>query len=176
MSVAGQRPIPAIEIRQWIHANICVRDLTRSIAFYERLGFEAFHEQVFEDGAQTWAGLGLAGTGRMRAVFMRMRGGRKTPFLDLLQFLDPPTAGSAYPTLNHVGIGRLCFEVADLDAAEALLRASGVEFVGPVVPYESAPGVKCAGVDARFVCFRDPDGTVIEFAQFVRGNTDVAQG
>lgn len=166
----------AIEIRQWIHANICVRDLARSIPFYERLGFEVFHEQVFEEGARTWAGLGLAGSGRMRAVFMKMRGGRKTPSLDLLQFLDPPTAGSAYPTLNHVGLCRLCFEVEDLNAAEGLLRSQGVEFVGPVAPYESAPGVKCAGVDARFFCIRDPDGTVLEFAQFERHDGAGAPG
>lgn len=159
----------AIAIRQWIHANICVREMARSVAFYEMLGFEVFHEQVFEEGARTWAGLGLPGSGRMRAVFMRMRGGRKTPFLDLLEFLDPPTGGSANPTLNHVGLARLCFEVEDLDAAVVLLRSRGVEFVGPVAPYESAPGVMSAGVDARFICFKDPDGTVLEFAQFVRG-------
>lgn len=161
----------AIEIRQWIHANICVRDMERSVAFYEALGFEVFHEQLFEEGAQTWIGLGLPGTGRMRAVFMRIRGGRKTPFLDLLQFLDPPTAGTATPTLKHLGIGRLCFEVEDLDAAAASLRARNVEFLGPVVDYECAPGVRSAGVDARFLCFRDPDGTVLEFAQFTRGDS-----
>lgn len=166
----------AIEIRQWIHANLCVREMARSVAFYERLGFEVFHEQVFEAGARTWAGLGLSGTGRMRAVFMRIRGGRKTPFLDLLEFLDPPTTGSAYPTLSHVGICRLCFEVEDLDAAVALLRSQGVEFVGPVSAYESAPGLKAAGVDARFICFKDPDGTVLEFAQFVRGQPEPGPG
>ena len=31
-----------IRIREWVHANICVRDLARTIPFYEMLGFEKF--------------------------------------------------------------------------------------------------------------------------------------
>ena len=29
-----------IKIREWVHANICVRDLSTTIPFYEMLGFE----------------------------------------------------------------------------------------------------------------------------------------
>jgi len=96
-----------IKIREWVHANICVRDLARSIPFYEMLGFEKFDDNVFEQGAGVWDGLGLPEGRRFRAVFMKIPGDRPRPFLDIIQFLDPPTAGEPYPTLHNVGIGRL---------------------------------------------------------------------
>ena len=162
-----------IQIRQMVHANICVRDMARSVPFYEMLGFERFADQVFEAGAGVWQGLGLASNRRFRAVFMKIPGDNPVPFLDIIQFLDRPTAGEAYRTLDNVGIARLCFEVADIEAVAAQLAANDVSFVGPVSPYETAPGVKPSGVDARFLCVRDPDGTVIEYAQFAHDALDV---
>jgi len=163
----------AVTIRQMVHANICVRDLDKTIPFYEMLGFEVFDDQIFGEGARTWQGLGLPEGRRFRAVFMKIPGERPVPFLDIIQFLDPPTAGAPYPTLHNVGICRLCFEVADIDAAAAILARNGVEFVGPVTPYETAFGVRPHGVEARFLCFKDPDGTIIEYAQFAGTATDV---
>lgn len=48
-----------VQIRQMVHANICVRDMERTVPFYEMLGFEKFADQVFEPGAGVWRGLGL---------------------------------------------------------------------------------------------------------------------
>ncbi len=162
-----------IHIRQMVHANICVRDMERSVPFYEMLGFEKFADQVFGPGAGVWQGLGLDADREFRAVFMKIPGDNPVPFLDIIQFLDRPTAGEAYPSLDHVGIARLCFEVADIDGVAAHLAANGVEFVGPVSPYETAPGVAPSGVEARFLCVKDPDGTVIEYAQFAQDALDV---
>ena len=159
-----------IRIREWVHANICVRDLDRSIPFYEMLGFEKFDDNVFEEGAGVWAGLGLPEGRRFRAVFMRIPGGRPRPFLDIIQFLDPPTAGQAYPTLHNVGIGRLCFEVDDLYEVATVLEKNGVPFVGPISRYETAKGVRLHGIDCEFLCVKDPDGTVIEYIHFRRQN------
>lgn len=66
------------------------------------------------------------------------------------QFLERPTAGVAYKTLDNVGIARLCFEVADIEEVAAYLASKGVEFVGPVLPYETAPGVLPSGVRRDF--------------------------
>jgi len=165
----------AVQIRQMVHANICVRDMERTVPFYEMLGFEKFADQIFEEGAGVWRGLGLESNRRFRAVFMKIPGDKPVPFLDIIQFLDRPTTGEPYRTLDNVGIVRLCFEVADIDAVAAHLAAQGVEFVGPVSPYETAPGVKPSGVEARFLCVRDPDGTIIEYAQFAQDALDVLQ-
>ena len=158
----------SIKIRQMVHANICVRDMERTIPFYEMLGFEKFADQIFGEGAGVWQGLGLDTKRRFRAVFMKIPGDNPVPFLDIIQFLDQPTRGEAYASLDNVGICRLCFEVADIDSVAAHLASRGVEFVGPV-----SPGVRPSGVDARFLCVRDPDGTVIEYAQFAQDALDV---
>jgi catechol 2,3-dioxygenase-like lactoylglutathione lyase family enzyme len=118
-----------IKIREWVHANICVRDLARSIPFYEMLGFEKFDDNVFEQGAGVWEGLGIPEGRRFRAVFMRIPGDRPRPFLDIIQFIDPPTAGEAYPTLHNVGIGRLCFEIDDIFEVAKLLEENKVHFL-----------------------------------------------
>jgi catechol 2,3-dioxygenase-like lactoylglutathione lyase family enzyme len=156
-----------------VHANICVRDMEKTIPFYEMLGFEKFADQIFGPGAGVWRGLGLEPNRSFRAVFMKIPGDRPVPFLDIIQFLDPPTSGKPYRTLDNVGIARLCFEVADIDGMANYLASQGVEFVGPVSPYETAPGVRPSGVEARFLCVRDPDGTVIEYAQFAQDALDV---
>lgn len=163
----------SIMIRQMVHANINVRDLEKTIPFYEMLGFEKFADQVFGPGAGVWRGLGLETNRKFRAVFMKIPGDNPVPFLDIIQFLDQPTAAEAYGSLDNVGIARLCFEVADIDAVASLLESKGVEFVGPVSPYETAPGVAPSGVEARFLCVRDPDGIVIEYAQFAADALDV---
>lgn len=162
-----------IQIRQMVHANICVRDMEKTIPFYEMLGFEKFADQNFGPGAGVWRGLGLDANREFRAVFMKIPGDNPVPFLDIIQFLDKPTAGEAYQSLDNVGIARLCFEVADIEHVAAQLKEKGVEFVGPVSPYETAPGVAPSGVEARFLCVRDPDGIVIEYAQFAQDALDV---
>jgi catechol 2,3-dioxygenase-like lactoylglutathione lyase family enzyme len=148
--------------------------MERTVPFYEMLGFEKFADQLFEEGAGVWKGLGLESNRRFRAVFMKTAGDNNpVPFLDIIQFLDRPTAGEAYKTLDNVGIARLCFEVSDVESVAEHLAANGVEFVGPVSPYETAKGVRASGVDAKFLCVRDPDGTVIEYAQFAHDARDV---
>jgi hypothetical protein len=47
----------------------------------------------------------------------------------------------------------------------AELKTLGVEFVGPSVRNEIGPGLIARGGDASFVCFKDPDGNVLEFIQ-----------
>ncbi|MEA2624369.1 MAG: hypothetical protein QOD06_414, partial [Candidatus Binatota bacterium] len=48
-----------------------------------------------------------------------------------------------------------------------------VELVGPVTPYDTAFGVRPQGVEAEFLCFKDPDGTILEYAQFAGDASDV---
>lgn len=163
----------SVQIRQMVHANINVRDLEKTVPFYEMLGFEKFADQIFGPGAGVWRGLGLETNRKFRAVFMKIPGDNPVPFLDIIQFLDQPTNGEAYKSLDNVGIARLCFEVADIDEVASLLKENGVEFVGPVSSYETEPGVAPSGVDAKFLCVKDPDGTIIEYAQFAQDALDV---
>jgi glyoxylase I family protein len=81
--------------------------------------------------------------------------------IDMIQFIDPPPDGRPYPTLNHLGIARLCFQVDDIEAAAARLQARGVELVGPIGELVTKGG----GMRSKVLCFRDPDGTVLEYAE-----------
>ncbi|MBL6750702.1 MAG: VOC family protein [Nevskia sp.] len=166
-----------IRIKRMVHANLCVADLDRTVAFYEAIGFERFAGHHVEAGADTWRGLGLADGRRFRTAFLKLRGAGflDGPFLDVIQFLEPPTTGTPYPCLNHAGICRLAFEVEDLAAAVAELSAMGAELLGPVVRNEIAPGVAPRGGDVSFVCFKDPDGNVLEFMQPNRRTSDKAR-
>ena len=58
----------SVQIRQMVHANINVRDMEKTVPFYEMLGFEKFADQIFGD---------LAGLSRLRASSdLRNHGGR----------------------------------------------------------------------------------------------------
>jgi hypothetical protein len=46
--------------------------------------------------------------------------------LDLVQFLDPPTQGQPYSSLNNVGICRIAFTVKDIEKAYADLQKMDV--------------------------------------------------
>jgi len=137
------------------HVNICVRDMERSIAFYERLGFEKVNDFTLEDPSVGEA-LGLDAR-KLRGVFMRLGDDENAPVLDLVQFLDPAPRGEPYPTLNNIGICRIAFSVDDIDKTYAMLQEMNVEFVAPLKKIQGV-GDNEVGV----VCFKDPDGTVLE--------------
>ena len=80
--------------------------------------------------------------------------------VDLLQFIDPPSQGEAYAVLNNVGVGRIAFTVDDIDKAYEELNAKNVEFLSAIVRKDL--GDSKIGV----VCFKDPDGTVLELIQW----------
>jgi hypothetical protein len=94
---------------------------------------------------------------KLRGVFMRLGDDPNSPVLDLVQFIDPPTQGQPYSSLNNIGICRIAFTVKDIDQAYEDLKAKKVEFVAPLHKVDGPGGAKI-GV----VCFKDPDGTVLE--------------
>ena len=60
------------------------------------------------------------------------------------------------------GIARIALASSDLDGDMARLKAEGVEFISEpaTVIWEDHPS-------SRFVCFKDPDGTVLELVEWV---------
>jgi catechol 2,3-dioxygenase-like lactoylglutathione lyase family enzyme len=142
-------------LQRLFHVNICVRDMERSIHFYQDLGFTKVNDFTLNDPGVGDA-LGVKAN-KLRGVFMRLGNDANAPVLDLVQFIDPPTQGQPYPTLNNVGICRIAFTVDDIDRTYEELKAKGVQFVAPLKKI-SGPGGSKIGV----VCFKDPDGTVLE--------------
>lgn len=142
-------------LQRLFHVNICVRDMERSIRFYQDLGFNKVDDFTM-DNPSVGEVLGVKAQ-KLRGVFMRLGNDANTPVLDLVQFIDPPTQGQPYPTLNNVGICRIAFTVDDIDKTYEELKAKKVEFVAPLKKLDG-PGGRKIGV----VCFKDPDGTVLE--------------
>jgi catechol 2,3-dioxygenase-like lactoylglutathione lyase family enzyme len=142
-------------LQRLFHVNICVRDMERSIRFYEELGFSKVNDFTLDDPSVGDA-LGVTAT-KLRGVFMRLGRDPNAPVLDLVQFIEPPTQGQPYSSLNNVGICRIAFTVDDIDRTYEELKAKKVEFVAPLKKL-TGPGGARMGV----VCFKDPDGTVLE--------------
>jgi glyoxylase I family protein len=142
-------------LQRLFHVNICVRDMERSIRFYQDLGFNKVNDFTMDDPSVGDA-LGVKAK-KLRGVFMRLGNDPNAPVLDLVQFIDPPTQGQPYATLNNVGICRIAFTVDDIDKTYEGLKAKRVEFVAPLKKIDGPGGAKI-GV----VCFKDPDGTVLE--------------
>jgi glyoxylase I family protein len=144
--------------RRFFHVNVCVRDMERSIRFYEGLGFKKAQDFILGGGKPNIGeALGVE-VKKLRGVFMRLGDDPNAPVLDLVQFLDPPPPqGDPYPTLNHIGICRIAFVIDDIDKAYATLKDKGVEFVAPLQRYDGPKGSKIG-----IMCFKDPDGTILE--------------
>lgn len=104
-------------------------------------------------------GVGL-GPYRVRGALQALESDPNAPLIDLLEWQDPRDADPPYERLNHLGIARIAFTTTDLDADVAALRKRGVPLLSDPVRVE---GLTDRGV--RFVCFLDPDGTVLELVQ-----------
>ena len=142
-------------LQRLFHVNVCVRDMERSIRFYQDIGFNKVSDFTLDDPSVGEA-LGLKAR-KLRGVFMRLGNDSNSPVLDLVQFIDPPPQGNPYPTLNNIGICRIAFTVDDIDKTYEELRAKKVDFVAPLKKVDGPGGAKI-GV----VCFKDPDGTILE--------------
>jgi catechol 2,3-dioxygenase-like lactoylglutathione lyase family enzyme len=129
--------------------------MERSIRFYQDIGFTKVNDFTLDD-PNVGDALGVKAK-KLRGVFMRLGNDQNAPVLDLVQFIDPPTQGQPYPTLNNVGICRIAFTVDDIDKTYEELKVKGVDFVAPLKKFPGPSGTRI-GV----VCFKDPDGTVLE--------------
>lgn len=142
-------------LQKLFHVNICVRDMERSVRFYQDIGFNKVSDFTLDDPSVGDA-LGLKAR-KLRGVFMRLGNDANSPVLDLVQFIDPPPQGTPYPTLNNIGICRIAFTVDDIDRTYEELQSKKVDFLAPLKKIDGPGGAKI-GV----VCFKDPDGTILE--------------
>jgi glyoxylase I family protein len=144
-------------IEDFLHISITCRDLDRSVRFYETLGLKVIKRlgEVDEDGIAR--GFRLP-AGRLAVAYLAPSKATGGMFIDLVQWLAPPSSGEAYPVLNHVGLNRMAFRVSDLDATTAALRDEGIEFLTRE-PQVFGEGIRC-------IVTTDPDGV---FVQLIEG-------
>jgi len=147
-------------IKDVFHVNVNCTDLDRSRTFYELVGFKVVTELGLGGSDQMNEGLGLPKGSKARAVLMMLepekpRGTR----IDLIEWVNPPTKGSPAPDLAHAGAVRIALWTIGIEEEYERLKAAGVEFLS---------GIVGMGGGARFCCFKDPDGTILELIDFSR--------
>ncbi len=149
-----------LHISGLVHININVSDFDRSRAFYEALGFRLIWSVPPTNSEAVAAAVGMPPY-RVKGGLMTLDGAEHPLVIDLLQWETPHDASPPYPHLYHYGLARLALATTDMDADLATLASMGVELVGPPARVE-VNGVATGG---RFVCFKDPDGTILELVE-----------
>jgi catechol 2,3-dioxygenase-like lactoylglutathione lyase family enzyme len=165
-SIAARDPKRSVDrmIQGIDHLNIVVADMARSLKFYtEVLGFTKTREAQL---AGEWIEriVGLKGV-RAHAVFIEAPGGG--PRIELLKYEAPAGATLVGNSrANTIGLRHFALRVGDLATMVAKLRTAGVEVFsdpvrvpGGVVEFE-------AGATKTLAYFLDPDGVIIELAEY----------
>ena len=149
-----------LNISGMVHININVSDFDRSRAFYEALGFRLIWTVPPTNSVEVAAAVGMAPY-RVKGGIMTLDGAAHPVVIDLLEWQEPHDNAPPYPHLYHYGLARLALATTDMDADLESLAEMGVELVGPPARVV-IDGVATGG---RFVCFKDPDGTVLELVE-----------
>ncbi len=145
------------------HVNIVVSDLERSLHFYrDLLGFPEIRRARLE-GDWIESIVGLKGV-CADVVYVQPPGGG--PRIELLSYVMPPGTSLPGTTIpNTVGLRHIAFRVDDIHAEYERLQNEGVQFVGP--PTQVPPGAVKHDAGQKTLCyFRDPDGVILEFAEY----------
>ncbi|MDG2027289.1 MAG: VOC family protein [Acidimicrobiales bacterium] len=144
-----------------VHVNVNCSNFERSKTFYELLGFEHMLDVPPTNTPEVAAAVGMPPY-RVNGELLILRG-RGAPFvLDLLEWQEPTDPAPPYPHLYHLGIARIALSTDDLEGDMARLQAAGVEFLSEPVSLTLGDQK-----ETTFVCFRDPDGTILELVQSV---------
>ena len=149
------------------HINVNVTNFARSLAFYQLLGFKVVCDlgevgnKFLERGLQIPQPLG-------RAALLQIGDDTRATRLDLLEWKHPKTGGKPPPHLYRAGLARIALVTDQLQDVWDTVKAANIEGVIFFSEPQWMPRLSSAqaGVSDAFVCFTDPDGTVIELIQF----------
>jgi len=135
------------------HVGIVVDDLAAATEFFAELGLELQGERALE-GRWVDRIVGLDGVRTELAMMQTPDGNGR---LELVKFHSPSSPGdNRHAPANTPGIRHIAFEVEDIDAVVARLRARGGELVGELERYE----------DIYRLCYlRGPEGIIVELAE-----------
>jgi catechol 2,3-dioxygenase-like lactoylglutathione lyase family enzyme len=141
-------------IQRMDNVLIVVDDLEAVKAFFAELGME-LEGQATVEGPSVDRLVGLEG---VRSEIATMRSPDGHGRIELDKFHTPPTVRTEPEDapVNALGIRRIMFTVADIDAVLARLRTHGAELIGEVVQYE----------DSYRLCYiRGPEGIMVALAE-----------
>jgi catechol 2,3-dioxygenase-like lactoylglutathione lyase family enzyme len=142
-----------------VHFNINCSDYDRSLRFYNALGFEEVWRVPERNTPEVAAAVGMPPY-RVKGALIALNTVTPPIVIDLLEWKEPRDESPPYPHLYHYGIARVALSTNDMDGDMAKLEAAGARFIS-----EPAQMPASSGSRARFVCFTDPDGTVLELVE-----------
>jgi catechol 2,3-dioxygenase-like lactoylglutathione lyase family enzyme len=150
------------------HVGITVRNLEKSIAFYEALTGTKVSNVDEIGGARMAKVQGLEKT-LIRYANLHL----DNLNIDILEYVEPEPEATSYKN-SQISAMHLCFEVEDLQAAVERLKEIGIEIEGDPIEFKEEDGLK-AGFGTAVAYFHDPDGTNLEIiapqGPFKRKNT-----
>lgn len=137
------------------HVGITVKDLQKSIEFYEALtGVKVSNiDQI--GGARMAKVQGLDDT-LIKYANLRL----ENLNIDILEYVAPASEQVSY-TNSQISAMHLCFEVDDIDIAISRLKEIGIEPDGEPMVFQEEDGLK-SGFGTAVAYFKDPDGTNLE--------------
>ena len=156
VDLVEQADVPPGESRLH-HLRISCTDLTRSVAWYEGLGFERVGSAI--DLAD---GTALGQPGSVDATVCRLRLPDEPMTIVLVQWRDPSPIGRHYNRPNHAGWYRFALGVDDTRAAYAAMSDAGWVFdrAPLLIALDGTP------VPDMWITFTsDPDGVPVELVQ-----------
>ena len=141
------------------HINLVVRDMATACAFYGGvLGLRQTFDRILQ-GEWIETVSGVPGAVAHCIFFEDERGAIR---LELLQYLQPRQEFSAETAPHAPGFRHIAFTVDDIDDWAARLSAAGAEFVSSPITVPFAVG----GRTKRLCYFRDPEGNLLELAEY----------
>jgi catechol 2,3-dioxygenase-like lactoylglutathione lyase family enzyme len=144
-------------VKRLDNVSVIVDDLDAAIEFFEELGLQLDARMTVE-GDWVDRVVGLEGT-RSDIAMMHTPDGHGR--LELTRYQHPAAIGPdpRSEPANTRGMGRIMFNVDDIDDVVERLQALGGELVGEIVRYE----------DTYRLCYlRGPEGIIVGLAQDVR--------
>lgn len=134
-----------------LHASLAVRDIGRSVAFYEQVfgASIALQASGMEELIQRTTGLP-----ELTCDLVQLRFADQGALLELICFRDVP-AGREDDAPVRTGHGHVCIGVTNFNTALGRARDCGALPLGEVVTYP----------DGRSVYLREPGGSVVELEE-----------
>jgi len=147
------------------HVNIVVSDMERSVAFYTRLGMHPSMDTIIS-GAWIANTVGIQDENlKARVVFMEPGDGNTR--LELMQYIVPPgqeTPANSRP--NTIGVRHFALVVDDIMKSYDELSRAGVTFFSEPQEVTGNKDVAARIGRKQLVYFLDPDGVIVELAQY----------
>jgi glyoxylase I family protein len=156
------------DVQRFFHVNVNCTNFEQSLSFYQLVGFEKILD--FDDAPGPVRSFGQAGLGPVlglpddcdgRAALLALSGESGSTRLDLIEWKQPKLSAERRKSLAQPGLARICLKTSDCDSVYSRLSSAGY------VVYSAPTRVYLGGGWIKVFCCEDPDGTVIEFMEFL---------